>query len=264
MNNIEFVKKMLEIATTHKTVYASGGYGQKATAFWKGVFKTRYSTNRNNEIIAKGIDNADADTEFYDCVCLVKSTINTLLTGKKGYTTSPCPDATIDSMLMACSGVTTDLNNIEPGEFLVFANREHCGIYVGVINGKRMAVECTYRWDNGVQLIDIDRPERSTDDGKGNYWKWHGKLSKYFTYESEQQIHSSELRKSVNELIVAKKGMNGEYVKKIQLCLNDYGYGLQIDGIFGSGTEKAVKDFQQKNGLEADGIVGIDTINRLI
>jgi peptidoglycan hydrolase-like protein with peptidoglycan-binding domain len=40
-------------------------------------------------------------------------------------------------------------------------------------------------------------------------------------------------------------------VKKLQQAL-----GVTADGQFGSGTEKAVKDFQQKNGLAADGIAG--------
>ena len=32
-----------------------------------------------------------------------------------------------------------------------------------------------------------------------------------------------------------------------------------VDGDFGSGTEKAVKNFQKEHGLTADGIVGKDT-----
>ena len=35
------------------------------------------------------------------------------------------------------------------------------------------------------------------------------------------------------------------------------------DGNFGSGTEAAVKAFQEKNKLKADGIAGKDTLGRL-
>lgn len=48
---------------------------------------------------------------------------------------------------------------------------------------------------------------------------------------------------------VLKVGTSGETVKKLQ-----QGLGLTADGQFGFGTERAVKDFQQKNGLAADGI----------
>ena len=39
--------------------------------------------------------------------------------------------------------------------------------------------------------------------------------------------------------------------------MNWYGnYGLKIDGLFGSDTEKAVKAFQRATGLTIDGIFG--------
>lgn len=48
-------------------------------------------------------------------------------------------------------------------------------------------------------------------------------------------------------------------VATLQKSLNDRGYSLKIDGVFGSGTDSAVKDFQRKQGLTADGIVGPKT-----
>ena len=50
-----------------------------------------------------------------------------------------------------------------------------------------------------------------------------------------------------------------EIVKQIQKALNIY-----PDGIFGKLTEEAVKEFQTKNGLKADGIVGPATLAKLI
>ena len=42
----------------------------------------------------------------------------------------------------------------------------------------------------------------------------------------------------------------------LQEVLRKAGYALSVDGDFGPGTDKAVRDFQAKNGLEVDGIVG--------
>lgn len=56
----------------------------------------------------------------------------------------------------------------------------------------------------------------------------------------------------------------GVDVKAIQYLLRQRGYGISADGIFGSGTDSAVKDFQSRNGLGADGIVGTNTWGALV
>ena len=53
-----------------------------------------------------------------------------------------------------------------------------------------------------------------------------------------------------------QKGDKGDAVKTLQSKLNEFGYNLKIDGDFGSGTETALKDYQGKNGLKADGKCG--------
>lgn len=54
-------------------------------------------------------------------------------------------------------------------------------------------------------------------------------------------------------------GSQGGDVTELQKLLNKNGYNLAEDGIFGSQTQKAVKDYQQKNNLAVDGIVGNNT-----
>ncbi len=55
-------------------------------------------------------------------------------------------------------------------------------------------------------------------------------------------------------------GSRGAKVKEIQNKLKSWGYYKgSVDGIFGSGTQSAVKAFQKRNGLTADGIVGSKT-----
>ena len=62
---------------------------------------------------------------------------------------------------------------------------------------------------------------------------------------------------------VTKRGSKGQAVKDVQYLLAIKGYNLVVDGIFGAGTENAVKDFQRKNKLTADGIVGKGTWSKL-
>ena len=66
-----------------------------------------------------------------------------------------------------------------------------------------------------------------------------------------------------------RRGQSGENVRIMQQYLSDIAkvYGsvpkITVDGVFGSGTETAVKAFQRYFGLTADGIVGKVTWNRL-
>jgi putative chitinase len=59
--------------------------------------------------------------------------------------------------------------------------------------------------------------------------------------------------------MLLKRGDNNENVKQLQTKL-----GLDPIGNFGPKTEEAVKAFQSKNGLTADGIVGDGTWNKIM
>ena len=54
-------------------------------------------------------------------------------------------------------------------------------------------------------------------------------------------------------------GSTGPAVEQLQIALVALGYPLVVDGEYGPRTEAAVRDFQQRNGLEVDGIAGPDT-----
>ena len=58
-------------------------------------------------------------------------------------------------------------------------------------------------------------------------------------------------------------GSQGDSVRKLQEALNSAGYSLDVDGVFGTKTQAAVRDYQQKNGLKLDGIAGEETQGRL-
>ena len=58
-----------------------------------------------------------------------------------------------------------------------------------------------------------------------------------------------------------KKGSSGAMVTQIQTKLKSWGYYTgSVDGVYGSGTERAVRAFQQKNGLTVDGKAGDQTL----
>ncbi len=65
-------------------------------------------------------------------------------------------------------------------------------------------------------------------------------------------------------LALSKYGSRGEEVKQIQTNLKNWGYySGSVDGVYGSQTFEAVKKFQRKNGLTADGIAGTKTLEAL-
>lgn len=69
---------------------------------------------------------------------------------------------------------------------------------------------------------------------------------------------------AVVETAVLKQGSTGGEVKEVQRRLKMWGYYFgEVDGVYGSKTVEAVKRFQSKNGLTADGIAGKATFAAL-
>ncbi len=62
---------------------------------------------------------------------------------------------------------------------------------------------------------------------------------------------------------VLKLEMENDSVEEVQQLLKDLGYLDKVTGYFGTDTESAVKEFQENNGLTADGIVGSGTLAKL-
>ena len=60
-----------------------------------------------------------------------------------------------------------------------------------------------------------------------------------------------------------RSGSTGNEVKLLQTTLNSKGYKLAVDGIFGKLTLAAVKNYQSKNSLSVDGLVGPATLGKL-
>jgi peptidoglycan hydrolase-like protein with peptidoglycan-binding domain len=66
------------------------------------------------------------------------------------------------------------------------------------------------------------------------------------------------------EIDVVKKGDTNDNVILLQLRLQDLGfYNYKITGFFGDFTGDALKDFQETNGIKADGVAGEKTLGAL-
>lgn len=72
-------------------------------------------------------------------------------------------------------------------------------------------------------------------------------------------------KQGFNSYPTLRKGARGNITKLLQEKLVSLNYNTNgVDGIFGSGTEKAVISFQKNNGLLVDGIVGKNTWRKII
>jgi putative chitinase len=68
---------------------------------------------------------------------------------------------------------------------------------------------------------------------------------------------NSQITDAVTQVL--RKGSKGALVKKLQAALN-----VGADGDFGQGTENALKKWQARNGLTADGVAGPKTLAKLL
>jgi len=84
-----------------------------------------------------------------------------------------------------------------------------------------------------------------------------------FSQSSETDFYLFLLAGLVPPLTL-KKGSKGLVVTALQNALKSLGfYTAKVDGDFGGKTDTAVKNFQAKHGLKADGIVGKNTWSKI-
>ena len=73
------------------------------------------------------------------------------------------------------------------------------------------------------------------------------------------------LTRNLSTYPTLRRGSRGAYVTLLQSLLTTFLYPLgSIDGVFGTNTERAVREFQQENSLVVDGIVGANTWRALV
>ncbi len=182
MTNIELANKLRDIAKNYKTLYVMGCFGAPMTASNKKRYTQNHSYNRQAARTAM-INAASADTFGFDCVCLIKGVLwgwkgdKNAVYGGASYACNGVPDIGADTMITVCKNVSTDFSKIEIGEAVWMEG--HIGVYVG----DGLAVECTPRWDNKVQITACNR---SVSGYNRRNWTKHGRLP-YVTYVQQTQ-----------------------------------------------------------------------------
>jgi peptidoglycan hydrolase-like protein with peptidoglycan-binding domain len=66
---------------------------------------------------------------------------------------------------------------------------------------------------------------------------------------------ASRSRASLGRRIPVKRGMRGHDIRVLQDLLGNAGFDVTVDGVFGSGTFEAVKQFEQRAGRPVDGMM---------
>jgi N-acetylmuramoyl-L-alanine amidase len=110
------------------------------------------------------------------------------------------------------------------------------------------------------------RHETAPTGHKNGYDEWVARLQRELNAQFHKGLVVDGLRgsKTLGACVTVKRGARGNITRLIQERLNSVGFHISTDGIFGSGTEKAVKVFQRNRGLSADGIVGRNTWDWLL
>ena len=167
------------VAQNFKTLYVMGCFGAPMTDANKERYCNNHSYNKK-AARTRMIQAASADTFGFDCVCLIKGLLwgwdgdTSKIYGGAGYAVNGVPDIGADGMITKCRDVSTDFSKIEVGEAVWM--KGHIGVYVG----DGLAVECTPKWDNKVQITACNR---TVAGYHRRDWTKHGKLP-YVTYDA--------------------------------------------------------------------------------
>lgn len=290
----ELAKRCKEVAKNFKTLYVLGCIGAPLTESNKDRYCRNLDYNRQTVRTVK-IKSASADTFGFDCVCLIKALLwgwggdKSQAYGGATYASNNVPDIDADHMIKVCKDVSTDFSNIQVGEVVWMTG--HIGVYIG----GGLAVECTPVWKDGVQITAVHNI--GTKSGyNGRKWTKHGKLP-YVTYEATEApekpvskpdavtptVQEWQLAAIADGYTFPKYGADGAwgaecvsvaqkavvkkratYTNKNLTRLVQKAVGVTVDGLCGANTDAAIKAYQKKHGLSADGAVGLNTWKKIL
>ena len=103
------------------------------------------------------------------------------------------------------------------------------------------------------------KPTTNTNSNYNPHLKdWQSGFCKVYYSIGVDGVIGNETRTAMRKAIL-KKGSNNCLVGFLQARI-----GATPDNIFGANTESKLREFQQRNGLEADGICGYNTWNKIL
>lgn len=194
MKSKAFVDALVNIAKNFKTLYVMGCFG----APMNSGNKTRYCNNHKYNLQAARtamIKAATSDTFGFDCVCLIKGVLwgwtgdTSKSYGGAAYASNGVPDIGADEMIRRCPGASSaGWADMVPGEAVWLEG--HIGVYIG----DGLAVECTPKWENKVQITAVGNigPKPGY---KTRTWTKHGRLP-YVDYSDAGEVQKPSVEPS--------------------------------------------------------------------
>ena len=178
MTSAELCAKALDIADNYKTAYMLGPWGWPANDKMIARATTQGSNAQTNRQWLPQANAIKGEGFLFDCVGLIKGILwgwcgdLSRTYGGAGYACNGVPDYDAKKMIDCCRDVSTDFSTIVPAEAVWMDG--HIGVYVG----GGMVVECTPKWQGGVQRSTCPNASRFQIAGTAGSRTWtkHGKL----------------------------------------------------------------------------------------
>lgn len=265
----EMIEKCLDIVHNYKTIYMYATYGFQVT---DKTIEGKAKQNLNNWYTSKKIKmlkevaNQTPPTWGFDCVNLLKGILwgwTGDVTKEKGgakYGTNGVPDTNANGFFKRCTNKSSDFSTIQPGEAVWLDG--HIGVYIG----NNLCVECTPSFSNKVLISNLKNVATSTKY-PNRTWTQHGFIP-WLDYEGvlPGQVPAAK-EYQFGERTLQRGLPKAKDVQELQEYLIELGYDLGsygADGEFGAKTEDAVKKFQKKYGLTANGIFDKTSYDKLM
>ena len=228
--------------------YWRGTFGQHASpallAYERKRFPESYTASDFEAQAQKG-------EKVHDCCGLLKGAM--LCTTVNGDPTGELNPVDLNPRMLydAASVKSNNMAKFPMKEaYLVYnSNKSHVGVYTG--NG-----EVTEARGHKYGVV-----KSKITDSRWKYWSDYC----FCDYTDIQPTPVKEDEVKYSELEVCRKGSKGDAVKTIQANVKVF-----VDGVYGTETENAVKEFQRTNkdnsgkALSVDGVVGAKTWEAII
>lgn len=181
----ELVGRCVDVAEHYNTLYVMGCFGAPMTPANKQRYTRNHDYNKADSR-TRMINAASDDTFGFDCVNLIKGVLwgwSGDLSAQYGgakYGSNGVPDVSADGMIRLCRGVTADFRGIVPGAAVWMPG--HIGLYIG----DGLAVECTPKWENRVQITAVGNLGKKSGYNTRTWKKW-GVLP-YVSYKEDETV----------------------------------------------------------------------------